>query len=461
MGHPSATVSEADTGLRDAGAEAVDLARDLIRRDSTNHGGGDGDERGTAEFAAEALSIGGHVPQVLESAPRRANTVLRVPGTDPTAPALLVHGHLDVVPAAAEDWTVPPFSGEIDDCPVTGEPALWGRGAVDMKNTVAQIIAVVRYWARYGLRPRRDVVIALVADEEDSAHYGADFLVRDHPELFEGCTVGIGEGGGETIHAATVSGRPVHLYPVGAAERGSAWLDLRAEGPAGHGSRPPRENAVTSLAEAISRIDRHEWPLHLTPVTHSAIDAIARALEVERAPGDTDTYTAVAELVERFGRAAPLIGPTVRNSAAPTMLSAGYKVNVVPGEATGGVDGRVLPGAEEQFTRAMDELTGNRVSWDFAHHSPPVSAPVDSPAFSAMREALVEHDPEAYVVPVCLAGGTDAKVFARLGIDCYGFSPLLQTGDMDYTSLLHGVDERVPLEGLRFGVRALDTFLRS
>ncbi|MBE2999013.1 M20/M25/M40 family metallo-hydrolase [Nocardiopsis sp. HNM0947] len=461
MGHPSATVTDPETGLRDAGNEAVDLARDLIRRDSTNNGGGDGDERGVAEFAAEALSIGGHVPQVLESAPRRANTVLRIPGTDPDAPALLVHGHLDVVPAAAEDWTVPPFSGEITDCPVTGEPALWGRGAVDMKNTVAQIIAVVRYWARYGLRPRRDVVIALVADEEDSARYGADFLVREHPDLFEGCTVGIGEGGGETIHAATASGRPVRLYPVGAAERGSAWLDLRAEGTAGHGSRPPRDNAVTSLAEAVSRIDRHEWPLHLTPVTRAAIDAIARALEVERVQGDTDTYTAVSELVGRFGRAAPLIGPTVRNSAAPTMLSAGYKVNVVPGEAVGGVDGRVLPGAEEQFARAMDELTGERVSWDFAHHSPPVSAPVDSPAFDALREALVAHDPDAYVVPVCLAGGTDAKVFARLGIDCYGFSPLSQPEGMDYTGLLHGVDERVPLEGLRFGVRALDTFLRS
>src|SRR5699024_11168474 len=279
VGPAPATVADPGTGLHEAGTEAIDLARDLVRRDSTNHGGGDGDERGVAEFAAEALSIGGHVPQVLEAAPRRANTVLRIPGADPAAPALLVHGHLDVVPAAPEDWTVPPFSGEIADCPITGEPALWGRGAVDMKNTVAQVIAVVRYWARHGLRPRRDIVIAFVADEEDSARYGADFLVREHADLFAGCTAGIGEGGGETIHARTSSGRPVRLYPVGAAERGSAWLNLRAEGTAGHGSRPPRDNAISALARTVVRIDQYEWPLHLTPVTRAAIDTIAEALE--------------------------------------------------------------------------------------------------------------------------------------------------------------------------------------
>ena len=461
VGHTVFSTPDRTDGFREAGEDAIQLTRELIRRDSTNHGAGEGDERSAAEFVAEALSVGGLDPQVLESAPRRANTIVRVPGTDPDAPALLVHGHLDVVPAHARDWTLPPFAGEIADCPVTGEPVLWGRGAVDMKNTVAQVSAVVRHWARHGLRPRRDVVIAFVADEEDSARYGADFLVREHADLFTGCTEGIGEGGGQTIHARTSSDRPVRLYPVGAAERGSAWLNLRAEGTAGHGSRPPRDNAISALARAVVRIDQYEWPLHLTPVTRAAIDTIAEALEVERTPEDTATNTAVDTLVARFGSAAPLIGPTVRNSATPTMLSSGYKVNVVPGEAVAGVDGRVLPGAEEQFARTMDELTGERVGWDHAHHSPPVAAAVDSSAFAALRSALSDHDPGAHVVPVCLAGGTDAKVFTRLGIACYGFSPLWQPEGLDYTSLLHGVDERVPLEGLRFGVRVLDAFLRS
>ncbi|WP_017546731.1 M20/M25/M40 family metallo-hydrolase [Nocardiopsis prasina] len=463
MGHTNTSLTDSarDAELAEAGEDAVRLTRELIRRDSTNHGRGEGDERAAAEFAAEALGEAGLSPVVLESADRRANVVVRIPGTDPDADALLVHGHLDVVPADAHDWTFPPFAGEIADCPVTGAPSLWGRGAVDMKNTVGMVSAVVRYWARLGLRPRRDIVLAFVADEEDSAAYGADYLVRGHADLFEGCTMAIGEGGGHTVHARTSSGAAARLYPIGAAERGSAWLTLRSHGTAGHGSRPPRDNAVGSLAAAVARIDQHRWPLHLTPVTRAAIDAIARALEVERAAGDTGSNEAVDDLVRKFGTAASLVSATVRNSAAPTMLSAGYKVNVVPGDATAGVDGRVLPGGRDDFEATMNALTGDRVDWEYAHGSPPVEAPVDSPAFDALRSAILAHDPEGLVVPVCLGGGTDAKVFARLGIDCYGFSPMRLPGGIDYPDLLHGVDERVPLDGLRFGVRVLDSFLRA
>ncbi|GAB3727151.1 M20/M25/M40 family metallo-hydrolase [Nocardiopsis nanhaiensis] len=463
VGHTNTSlpVSAREDALDTAGEDAIHLTRELIRRDSTNHGKGDGDERAAAEFVAEALGATGLSPVVLESADRRANVVVRIPGTDPDADALLVHGHLDVVPADPHDWTFPPFGGEIADCPVTGVPSLWGRGAVDMKNTIGMVTAVVRYWSKLGLRPRRDIVLAFVADEEDSAAYGADYLVRGHPDLFEGCAVAIGEGGGHTVHAPTSSGSTARLYPIGSAERGSAWLTLRSYGTAGHGSRPPRDNAVGALAAAVARIDQYRWPLHLTPVTRAAIDSISEALGVERTPGDTDTNESVDALVAKLGAAAPLVAPTVRNSSTPTMLSSGYKVNVVPGDATAGVDGRVLPGGQDQFTATMDELTGGRVEWEYAHSSPPVSAPVDSAAFDALRSAILAHDPEARVVPVCLAGGTDAKVFARLGIDCYGFSPMRLPAGIEYPSLLHGVDERVPLEGLRFGVRVLDSFLRA
>ena len=446
--------------LSRAGEDAIALTRELIRRDSTNSGGGAGDERAAAEYTAEALSDAGLAPVVLESEPRRSNVVARVPGTDPDAPALLVHGHLDVVPADAAGWTVPPFSGEVAECPVTGLPSLWGRGAVDMKNTIGMVTAVVREWARTGVRPRRDIVLAFVADEEDSSERGAGFLVRRHADLFQGCAAAIGEGGGETVYARGADGRTVRLYPVGAAERGSAWLTLRAVGTAGHGSRPPRDNAVTALAEAVVRVAGHRWPLHPTPVAQASLDGIAAALGVERTPGDTSADEEVEVLLTRLGTAASLVSPALRNSAAPTVLSAGYKVNVVPGEATAGVDGRVLPGAGADFERTLDALTGDRVVWEYAHSSPPVSAPVDSPVFAALSAALLEQDPDAHVVPVCLAGGTDAKVFARLGIGCYGFSPTWLPEGLDSTVLLHGVDERVPLEGLRFGVRALHRFLR-
>lgn len=243
MGHTNTSLPNRarEEALVAAGEDAIHLTRELIRRDSTNHGKGEGDERAAAEFVAEALGATGLSPAILESADRRANVVVRIPGTDPDADALLVHGHLDVVPADAHDWSVPPFSGEIADCPVTGAPSLWGRGAVDMKNTIGMVTAVVRHWSKLGLRPRRDIVLAFVADEEDSAAYGADYLARGHADLFEGCKVAIGEGGGHTVHTRDAAGAPVRLYPISAGERGSAWLTLRSHGTAGHGSRPPQE----------------------------------------------------------------------------------------------------------------------------------------------------------------------------------------------------------------------------
>ncbi|PRY00526.1 M20/M25/M40 family metallo-hydrolase [Allonocardiopsis opalescens] len=439
-------------------AEVVRFTSELIRIDTTNRGGGEGNERPAAEYAAERLAEAGVEPVVLESAPGRANVVARIEGTDPSADALLVHGHLDVVPAQPADWTVPPFSGEVRDGMV------WGRGAVDMKNMDAMVLAVVRAWAREGRRPRRDIVVAFTADEEDSAAYGAQWLVDRHAGLFEGCTEAVGESGGYTFHAErSGGGPPVRLYPVGAGERGTAWLRLSAHGRAGHGSKVNRDNAVGALVTAMARIYAHRWPVRLTPTVRAALDGIAAALGAGGGPSspgfeperDTDA------LLARLGSAAPLVDNTVRNSANPTMLSAGYKVNVVPGSATGHVDGRVLPGAEAGFEAVMDELTGPDVTWEYAHRSPALTAPVDAPVFAAMRDALLEFDPGGHVVPYCMGGGTDAKQFAGLGITGYGFAPLRLPPGFDYHALYHGVDERVPVDALHFGVRVLDRFLTT
>ncbi|QBI53737.1 M20/M25/M40 family metallo-hydrolase [Streptomonospora litoralis] len=444
-------------GLGRLDAEAVRFTSELVRIDTTNRGGGDGDERPAAEYVAERLSDAGLAPRLLESAPGRANVVARVAGADPAAPALLVHGHLDVVPADAARWSLPPFSGEVRD------GVVWGRGAVDMKGTVAMVLALVRHWARTGLRPRRDLVLAFTADEEDSAAYGAEWLAREHAGLFEGCTEAIGESGGHTVHTAAADGTPVRLYPVGAGERGTAWLRLSAAGTAGHGSKTNRDNAVSALAAAVARIGEHRWPVRLTPVTRAALDGLAAALGVEAATGDPgfDPERDTDALVDRFGGAAELVRPTVRCSSAPTMLQAGYKVNVVPAEAGAAVDGRVPPGAEEEFAATLDELTGAGVRWEFQHRSRPLQSPVDAPVFEAMREALLAFDSGAHVVPVCLSGGTDAKQFAELGITGYGFSPLRLPPDLDHAALFHGDDERVPVEALHFGVRVLDRFLRG
>ncbi|MFF7337639.1 M20/M25/M40 family metallo-hydrolase [Streptomyces sp. NPDC008163] len=429
--------------------ESVTFTSELIRIDTTNRGDGDCRERPAAEYVAERLAATGLEPALLERTPGRTNVVARIPGTDPSAPALLVHGHLDVVPAEAADWTVHPFSGEVRDGTV------WGRGAIDMKNMDAMVLAVVRFWARAGIRPRRDIVLAYTADEEASAEDGSGFLADRHAALFDGCTEGISESGAFTFHA----GPNMPLYPIGAGERGTGWLKLTAHGKAGHGSKVNRANAVTALAAAVTRIGEHEWPVRLTPTVRAALTEIAALHGIHPdldAPGfDVD------ELLGKIGPAAALVAPTVRNSSNPTMLNAGYKVNVIPGHATAHIDGRTVPGGDEEFHATLDRLTGPSVDWEFAHREVALQAPVDSPTYAKLRAAVERFDPEGHVVPYCMSGGTDAKQFSRLGITGYGFSPLKLPVGFDYQALFHGVDERVPVDALHFGVRVLDHYLRT
>ncbi|MFF6877634.1 M20/M25/M40 family metallo-hydrolase [Streptomyces sp. NPDC012474] len=425
--------------------EVVTYTSDLIRIDTTNRGGGDCRERPAAEYAAARLADAGIEPLLLERTKGRANVVARIEGTDPSADALLLHGHLDVVPAEAAGWRVHPFSGEIRD------GVVWGRGAVDMKNMDAMILAVVRGWARQGVRPRRDIVIAFTADEEASAEDGSGFLADEHPELFEGCTEGVSESGAFTFHDG--SGR--QIYPIAAGERGTAWLKLTARGRAGHGSKVNRDNAVTRLAGAIARIGAHEWPLRLTPTVRAALTELAALYGLETDLTDVDA------LLEKLGPVAALVEPTLRNSANPTMLEAGYKINVIPGEAVAHVDGRYMPGGEEEFRATLDRLTGPDVDWEFHHREVALESPVASPTFAGMRAAVEEFAPEGHVVPFCMSGGTDAKQFSRLGITGYGFTPLKLPDGYDYAAMFHGVDERVPVEALHFGVRVLDRFLRT
>ena len=401
-----------------AGADAARFAADLIRIDTTNRGGGDARERPAAEYVAARLAEAGLAPVLLESAPGRANVVARIsgPGTSGTdgagvqpegaqrEGALLLHGHLDVVPADPADWSVHPFSGEIRD------GVLWGRGAVDMKNADAVLIALAAEWARSGRGPRRDIVLAFTADEEDTAAFGAQWLVERHPELFEGCTEAVGESGAFTFHA----GPGQRLYPIASAERGTAWLRLTARGRAGHGAKPNDANAVTRLAEAVARIGAYRWPVRLIPTVRAAVEAIAAAAGT-RLPdgaldGSLDGSLGAEELLGLLGPAGALVAGTVRNSANPTMLAAGYKVNVIPGEAAGYVDGRVLPGFSGEFRATLDELTGQDVTWEYAHEEKPLEAPLDAPVMQRMARALLAEDPGSVVVPYCMSGGTDERI---------------------------------------------------
>ncbi|MFD3340846.1 M20/M25/M40 family metallo-hydrolase [Streptomyces anthocyanicus] len=424
--------------------EVVDLCRELIRIDTSNYGDHSGPgERKAAEYVAEKLAEVGLEPKIFESHPGRASTVARIEGEDPSRPALLIHGHTDVVPANADDWTHHPFSGEVAD------GCVWGRGAVDMKDMDAMTLAVVRDRLRSGRKPPRDIVLAFLADEEAGGTYGARHLVDHHPDLFEGVTEAISEVGGFSF---TVNEQR-RLYLIQAAEKGIHWMKLTVAGTAGHGSMIHRDNAITELSEAVARLGRHTFPVRVTKTTRAFLDELGDALGTDLDPENMEGTLA------KLGGIAKLIGATLSNTANPTQLGAGYKVNVIPGEATAHIDGRYLPGYEEEFLADVDRILGPHVRREDVHANKAVETTFDGALVDAMQSALVAEDPAAKAVPYMLSGGTDAKSFDELGIRGFGFAPLKLPPELDFAGMFHGVDERVPVEGLQFGVRVLDRFI--
>jgi len=426
--------------------EVVDLCRELIQIDTSNYGDDSGPgERRAAEYVAAKLAEVDLRPEIFESRPGRASVIVRVPGEDQTRAALLIHGHLDVVPAERSDWRVDPFSGEIE------ESCVWGRGAIDMKDMDAMTLAVVRQIVREGRRPARNLVLAFVADEEAGSGAGARWLVNTRPDLFEGCTEAIGEVGGFSY---TISDER-RLYLIQTAEKGMAWLRLIADGTAGHGSMLNDDNAVTELTEAVARLGRHRFPIRVTKTVRAFLGELSEALGIALDPDDIETTVAKLAPIAR------LLGATLRNTANPTMLAAGYKVNVIPGRAEAYVDGRFLPGHEEEFFAELDELLGPRIRREFVNHDIAVETDFSGDLVDAMAAALVAEDPGARAIPYTVSAGTDAKSFSRLGIRCFGFSPLRLPPDLDFAGMFHGVDERVPVDALTFGTRVLDRFLAT
>ncbi|WP_213450228.1 M20/M25/M40 family metallo-hydrolase [Rhizomonospora bruguierae] len=427
--------------------EVVDLCRDLIRIDTTNTGDNatSAGERVAAEYVATRLDEVGIDARIYESAPGRANVLARIPGADPGRGALLVHGHLDVVPADASEWSVHPFSGEIRD------GYLWGRGAVDMKDFDAMVLAVVRRWRREGVTPPRDIVLAFTADEEAGSDYGARYLVNEHPEELAGCTEAIGEVGGFSYSVSD----DLRLYLIETAEKGIEWLRLVARGRPGHGSMVHDDNAVTALAEAVARLGRHRFPVVVTPTVRAFLTEVCELLDIELDPDDPET--AIAKL----GPISAIIGATIRNTANPTGLTAGYKHNVIPGRASATIDCRTLPGQSELFVEQLREVIGPDLDIEYVQRQPALETGFDGALVDAMAAALRAEDPGARAVPYMLSGGTDAKAFHTLGIRCFGFAPLRLPPDLNFAALFHGIDERVPVDGLRFGVSVLDRFLRN
>ncbi|MCT1394465.1 M20/M25/M40 family metallo-hydrolase [Microbacterium sp. p3-SID338] len=423
--------------------EVARVASDLIRIDTSNYGGGNAKgEREAAEYVGAYLKELGLEVEYYEPIPRRTNVLARVPGRDRTKPALVVHGHLDVVPAVAEDWTVDPFAGTVQD------GMLWGRGAVDMKNMDAMILTAVADILRAGEQPERDLVLAFFADEENGGVEGSALVVKDRPEWFAGATAAISEVGGYSI---SVDDRRAYLLQVG--EKALIWIRLVATGRAGHGSRLHEDNAVTKLAEAVAAIGRTRWPVRLTPTTEALLQGLS-ALS-GRSADDPDALAAAAGPAEAFLRS------TFRTTTNPTALTAGYKHNVIPERAEALIDVRVIPGTEDDVLAELRRIVGDDIRIETVVRDIGMETPFTGELVEAMVAALGRHDPGVPVIPYLLGAGTDNKALATLGITGYGFAPLRLPADLDFTGMFHGVDERVPVDSLVFGQRVLADLLRT
>jgi acetylornithine deacetylase/succinyl-diaminopimelate desuccinylase-like protein len=421
-------------------SEALDICRDLIRMDTSNYGDGSGPgERKAAEYVAGSLAEVGIESQILESETGRASVVARWGNQDSPRPGLLIHGHLDVVPAQAGDWSVDPFAAEVVD------GYLFGRGAVDMKDFDAMLLSVVRARQRAGAIPDRPITLVFTADEEAGGVLGAHWLVDNHRELFEGCTEAIGEVGG---FSTEIGGK--RLYLIESGEKGIAWLRLRARGTAGHGSMRNDDNALMHLSRGLLALGEHEWPAEPGP---SMRQLLTKVRELTGSDGSPD------ELLEHFGPAVRMIGAGSRNTANATILEAGYKHNVVPGEAVAYVDGRYLPGHADTFAPAVQGIVGDAVAVESYMNQPALEYAFEGDLVDAMTVAVHSQDPEAHIAPFVMSGGTDAKAWEKLGITSFGFVPLRLPADLDFTALFHGVNERIPVSSLEFGAKVFDNFL--
>lgn len=424
-------------------ADVVTLCQELIRIPSVNYGEGKGDEKAVAEYVASKLAEVGIESKLYESAPNRVSVVARIEGSDKSRPGLVINGHLDVVPANAADWSVDPFSGLIKD------GCIWGRGAVDMKNMDAMMLAVFRLWARHNFQPERTMVVVFFADEEAGGIYGSRWMAENHPEVFAGCSETVSEVGGFSLTLA--SGKRV--YVIETSQKGIEWMKLTAQGVASHGSVINEQNAVTRLADAVAKVGNFKWPQRITKTNEIFFRKIAELSGKAYDPNN------LQPLLDEVGSMSKMVGATLNNTANPSMLEAGYKANVIPQTASAVVDGRTLPGYENELLDTVKKLVGEHVTVESLVSDIPLEVEFGGPLVDAMMQAIKSEDPDGIPIPYLLSGGTDNKALAKLGILGYGFSPLKLPADLDFVGLFHGIDERVPIDSLQFGARTLHHFL--
>jgi acetylornithine deacetylase/succinyl-diaminopimelate desuccinylase-like protein len=421
----------------------VELLQRLIRFDTTNP---PGNESACIAFIRETLAAAGIESSIFARDPGRPNLIARIRGRG-EAPPLLLYGHVDVVTTAHQEWTHPPFGGEVAD------GHIWGRGTLDMKSGVAMFLAAfLRAHLERASLPG-DVIFCAVADEENTGEYGAKFLVNEHPEQFTGVRYALGEIGGFTTYFA---GRA--LYPVMVAEKQSCFVTATVRGPGGHGSMPIRGGATAKLANFLSALDNHRLPVHITPSAERMISAIADAL-----PGEAGermrallnpAYTDV--MLNQLGPLAAGIDPILHNTASPTIIRGGEKINVIPSEIAVQLDGRILPGfTADDLVAELRALAGPDVEIAAPLSDTYQAIEPDMGLFATLAGILREADPNGTPVPMILTAVTDGRHFRRLGIQTYGFMPMKLPPEFEFTRMAHAADERIPVEAMAFGTDAV------
>ena len=425
----------------------AELTQNLIRFNTTNP---PGNEAACISYVEGLLKDAGLETTVVARDPNRPNVIARLRGRG-VAPAILLQGHIDVVTTANQDWQHDPFGGEIID------GYLWGRGALDMKGSVAMMICAVLRARSEGFVPAGDVLLAVVSDEEQGGDYGAKWMAENHPELFEGVKYSFGEAGGETAHIEGLK-----FYPIQVGEKQICQLQATLRGPGGHGSIPMHGGAMAKLGKLLTTLDTHRLPVHITPTVEALIKAVAAALPAPRNiallalldPAKTDA------VLDNLGVFARLIDPLLHNTVNATMVQGGLAINVIPGEIKLKLDGRILPGfTTDDMLKELHDLLGDNAAFEVLRFDE-YSTEADMEVYDLLAGIIREADPEGIPVPYVLSGVTDGRHFAKLGIKNYGFTPLLLPDDHTLMSTVHAADERVPVEGLDFGANCLYSLLQ-
>ena len=424
---------------------ALDLTltlQELIRFNTTNP---PGNEAACVTYICSLLTQAGVEPLLLAKSPGRPNLIARLPGQG-KAPPLLLYGHLDVVTTAAQEWRHSPFEGKLIDGYV------WGRGALDMKGGVVMLLEAFLRAKAEGMRPAGDVLLALVSDEEAGGFFGARYLVEEHPDLFQGIRYAIGEFGGFSFF---VGGR--RFYPVMVAEKQVCRLRATIRGSGGHGSLHGRGGAMARLGSLLLNLDRRQMPVHVTPVVRMMVEGLKSNLPFPTGMvlGQLLNPRLTKRVLRLLGSRGQAFHPLFHHTVNATMVQGGEKVNVMPSEIFVDMDGRLLPGfAPEDMLAEVRQIIGADLDLEVSRYDPGPAEP-DMGLFPVLCEILRSADSSSVPIPMLLPGATDGRLFARLGIQTYGFLPMPLPAGFNFIETIHGSDERIPVEALGFGAEAI------